>query len=170
MPKEVELHLNNINNLQDCYQTAKDLLTIVQNSVTNKMSTLSLAQSRSPSPQPRSRSPSPISSRPPPERFRPRTRSNFTGFKKYPGPNQPQSIMKRQPRIHYAQGRGPSRMRPRSLSRPRSDSGNRMPPLRCFICNMIGHIARNCFTKTRPHPHNRQNFPRRFTRNFRGRQ
>ena len=29
MPKEVELHLNNINNLQDCYQTAKDLLTIV---------------------------------------------------------------------------------------------------------------------------------------------
>ena len=69
MPKEVELHLNNINNLQDCYQTAKDLLTIVQNSVTNKMSTLSLAQSRSPSPQPRSRSPSPISSRPPPERF-----------------------------------------------------------------------------------------------------
>ena len=35
---------------------------------------------------------------------------------------------------------------------------------------MIGHIARNCFTKTRPHPQNRQNFPRRFTRNFRGRQ
>ena len=170
MPKEVELHLNNINNLQDCYQTAKDLLTIVQNSVTNKMSTLSLVQSRSPSPQPRSRSPSPISSRPPPERFRPRTRPNFTGFKKYPGPNQPQSIMKRQPRIHYSQGRGPSRMRPRSLSRPRSYSGNRMPPLRCFICNMIGHIARNCFTKTRPHPQNRQNFPRRFTRNFRGRQ
>ena len=128
------------------------------------MSTLSLVQSRSPSPQPRSRSPSPISSRPPPERFRPRTRSNFTGFKKYPGPNQPQSIMKRQPRIHYTQGRGPSRMRPRSLSRPRSYSGNRMPPLRCFICNMIGHIARNCFTKTRPHPQNRQNFPRRFTR------
>ena len=132
MPKEVELHLNNINNLQHCYQTAKDLLTIVQNSVTNKMSTLSLAQSRSPSPQPRSRSPSPISSRPPPERFRPRTRSNFTGFKKYPGPNQPQSIMKRQPRIHYTQNRGPSRMRPRSLSRPRSYSGNRVPPVRCF--------------------------------------
>ena len=35
---------------------------------------------------------------------------------------------------------------------------------------MIGHIARNCFTKTRPHPQNRQNFPIRFTRNFRGRQ
>ena len=35
---------------------------------------------------------------------------------------------------------------------------------------MIGHIARNCFTKTRPQPQNRQNFPRRFTRNFRGRQ
>ena len=35
---------------------------------------------------------------------------------------------------------------------------------------MIGHFARNCFTKTRPQPQNRQNFPRRFTRNFRGRQ
>ena len=50
MPREIELHLKSITNLQDCYQTAKDLLTIVQNPVTNKMSTLSLAQSRSPSP------------------------------------------------------------------------------------------------------------------------
>ena len=59
MPREIELHLRTINNLQDCYQTAKELLTIVQNPVTNKMSTLSLAQSRSHSPQPKSRSPSP---------------------------------------------------------------------------------------------------------------
>ena len=66
MPKEIELHLRSINNLQDCYQTAKDLLTIVQNPVTNKMSTLSLAQSRSPSPpQLRSRSPSPRNNRQP---------------------------------------------------------------------------------------------------------
>ena len=64
MPKEIELHLRGIDNLQTCYQTAKDLLTIVQNPVTNKMSTLSLAQSRSPSPtHPRSRSPSPRNNR-----------------------------------------------------------------------------------------------------------
>ena len=59
MPREVELHLSRINNLQDCYKTAKELLTIVHDSVPNKMSALSLAQSRSPSPQPRARSPSP---------------------------------------------------------------------------------------------------------------
>ena len=52
MPKEIELHLRGVDNLQQCYQTAKDLLTIVQNPVTNKMSTLSLAQSRSPSLEP----------------------------------------------------------------------------------------------------------------------
>ena len=51
MPTEIELHLKSINNLNDCYQTAKDLLTIIHNPVTNKMSTLSLAQSQSPSPQ-----------------------------------------------------------------------------------------------------------------------
>ena len=34
MPKEIELHLRGIDNLQNCYQTAKDLLTIVQNPVT----------------------------------------------------------------------------------------------------------------------------------------
>ena len=77
MPKEVELHLSRINNLQDCYQTAKELLTIVQNTVTNKMSALSSAKSRSPSPQATSRSPSPM--RPPPERFRLRTQAIFHG-------------------------------------------------------------------------------------------
>ena len=105
MPREVELHLHSIDNLQDCYHTAKDLLTIVQhNSVTNKMSTLSLAQSRSSSPEPRSRSPSPVNFRPPVERSRPSIRPN--GFKQYPGSNKPQSIMKRQPKIQYEQGRG----------------------------------------------------------------
>ena len=71
MPRDVELHLNRSNNLQDCYQTAKELLTIVQTTVTNKMSAISLAQSRSPSPQAKARSPSPT--RPPPQRFRLRT-------------------------------------------------------------------------------------------------
>ena len=77
MPREVELHLSRSNNLQDCYQTAKELLPIVQTTLTNKMSTLSLAQSRSPSPQAKARSPSPT--RPPPQRFRLRTQAIFQG-------------------------------------------------------------------------------------------
>ena len=77
MPREVELHLNRSNNLQDCYQTAKELLTIVQPTLTNKMSALSLAQSRSPSPQAKARSPSPT--RPPPQRFRLTTQAIFQG-------------------------------------------------------------------------------------------
>ena len=77
MPKEIELHLSRISNIQDCYQTAKELLTIVQTSVTNKMSALSLAQSRSPSPQPPSRSPSPVT--PPLQRSRQRTQFSFYG-------------------------------------------------------------------------------------------
>ena len=110
MPKEIELHLRGIDNLQTCYQTAKELLTIVQNPVTNKMSTLSLAQSRSPSPmQPRSRSPSPRNNRQstnPTDRSRPRTRLNFDGFKQYPGQNRPQSIMKTPFRNGNGRGRG----------------------------------------------------------------
>ena len=171
MPREIELHLRTINNLQDCYQTAKELLTIVQNPVTNKMSTLSLAQSRSPSPQPKSRSPSPRNGRstsPTPDRSRPRTRSNFEGFRQYPGPSRPQSILKRPFRNN--QGRGRGRGRPmfngqRPFNRPRSVSRGRQPPLRCFNCNMIGHLARNCFTRTRSQSQNRSGFPRRFTPN-----
>ena len=77
MPREVELHLSRSNNLQDCYQTAKELLTIVQPTLTNKMSALSLAQLRSPSPQAKARSPSPM--RPPPQQFRLRTQAIFQG-------------------------------------------------------------------------------------------
>ena len=82
MHKEVELHLSRIGNLQDCYQTAKELLTIVQNSVTNKISTLSLAQSRPPSPQPTSRSPSPM--RHPLQRLRSRIQAIFHGSNRKP--------------------------------------------------------------------------------------
>ena len=78
MPRQVELHLSRSNNLQDCYQTAKELLNIVQPTLTNKMSALSLAQSRSPSPQAKARSPSPT--RPPPQQFRLRTQAIFSGF------------------------------------------------------------------------------------------
>ena len=38
---------------------------------------------------------------------------------------------------------------------------------RCFNCNMVGHFARNCFTRTRTQSQNRANFPRCFTPNFR---
>ena len=170
MPKEIEFHLRGIENLQDCYQTAKDLLTIVQNPVTNKMSTLSLAQSRSPSPtQPRSRSPSPRNNRPltnPPDRSGPRTRQNFTGFKQYPGQNRPQSIMKRPFRNSTGRGRGRPINRNRFQNRSRSYNRNKSYPDRCYNCNMIGHYTRNCFTRTRTQSQNGANFPRRFTPNF----
>ena len=171
MPKEIELHLRGIENLQQCYQTAKDLLTIVQNPVTNKMSTLSLAQSRSPSPTlPRTRSPSPRNDRPntnSQDRSRPKTRQNFDGFKQYPGQNRPQSIMKRPFRTPNGRGRGRPMNRNRFQNRSRSFSRNRSYPDRCYNCNMIGHYARNCFTRTRTQSQNRNNFPRRFTPNVR---
>ena len=109
MPKEIELHLRGVENLQQCYQTAKDLLTIVQNPVTSKMSTLSLAQSRSPSPTiHRTRSVSPRNRQltNPSDRSRPTTRQNFNGFKQYPGQNRPQSIMRRSFRTPNGRGRG----------------------------------------------------------------
>ena len=157
MPREIELHLKSVTNLQDCYQTAKDLLTIVQNPVTSKMSTLSLAQSRSPSPQPRQRCPSPRANRSiPPDRSRPQTRDrdNNESYTQYPAQDRPQSIMKRPytnppPR---GQGRGRSMYRSRSMGKPRWINK------RCFNCNMIGHLARNCFTRTRPQSQAWSNF------------
>ena len=173
MPKEIELHLRGIDNLQNCYQTAKDLLTIVQNPVITKMSTLSLAQSRSPSPtQPRSRSSSPRNNRQitnPPDRSRPRTRQNFNSFKQYPGQNRPQSIMKRPFRSSNGRGRGRIMNRNRFQNRSQSYTRNKayLGLERCFNCNMVGHFARNCFTRTRTQSQNRANFPRCFTPNFR---
>ena len=38
---------------------------------------------------------------------------------------------------------------------------------RCFNCNMMGHLARNCFTRTRSQSQARNNFPRHFTPNAR---
>ena len=164
MPREIELHLKNIDNIDDCYKTAKDLLPIIQNPMTNKMSTLSLAQSRSPSPQPRKRSPSPRNNRPQNyDRSRPRDRNNGENFAPYPSPQRPQPILKRpytnpSPR---GRGRGRSNFRSRSMNRPRWINK------RCFNCNMIGHLARNCFTRTRPQSNSRANFPRHFTPNGR---
>lgn len=172
MPKEVEIHLRSIENLQDCYQTAKELLTIVQTPLTNRMSTLSLAQSRSPSPQARARSPSPRRSTPPtPDRSRPRTnpRNNpsFQGFRQYPGTSRPQSIMRRPFRNMIGRGRGQTQARQIAQMRPRSLNRGRSFAPRCFNCNMLGHIARNCFTRARVPSRDRANFPRRFTPNFR---
>ena len=167
MPKEIELHLRTVDNLQDCYQTAKELLTIVHNPITNKMSTLSLAQSRSPSPQPRSRSPSPNRFTPPAtDRSRPRTNPSIQGFRQYPEQNRPQPILKRPFRNTINRGRGRP-FRGRAPSRPRSLSRNRSFSDRCFNCNMVGHIAKNCFTRTRTQSQNRFNFPKRFTPNYR---
>ena len=173
MPKEIELHLRGIDNLQNCYQTAKDLLTIVQNPVVAKMSTLSLAQSRSPSPtHPQTRSPSPRNKRQitnPPDRSRPMTKQTFDGFKQYPGQNRPQSIMKRPFRNSNGRGRGRTMNRNRFQNRSQSYTRNKAYQGldRCFNCNMVGHFARNCFTRTRTLSQNRANFPRRFTPNFR---
>ena len=59
MPRDVVIAMHNLNNFDECAQTGHDLMTIIQNPVTNKMSALSLLQSHSPSPQPHPQSPSP---------------------------------------------------------------------------------------------------------------
>ena len=52
MPQEVQIAIRDKTTYEECAQTARDLLIILQNPITNKMSTLSLLQSRSPSPKP----------------------------------------------------------------------------------------------------------------------
>ena len=54
MPREVQIAIHDKTTYEECTQTARDLLIILQNPIANKMSTLSLLQSRSPSPKPQS--------------------------------------------------------------------------------------------------------------------
>ena len=174
MPSEIEIHLQNITNLQECYQTVKDLLTIVQsnNEIQNKLSTLSLIQSRSPSPTPRSRTPSPRFNRQPivknvSRQSRPTQRSNrnhFNGFRQYPGLNNPRPILQRN---NFSAGRGRGNNMPFPRPRSLSQNRNRGNVPRCYFCNIPGHLARNCFCRnnqqTRYVPRQRYtpNFPPR---------
>ena len=59
MPRDIVIATRDLITYEDCAHTACDLMTILQNPLTNKMSALSLMQSRSPSPTPRPQSPSP---------------------------------------------------------------------------------------------------------------
>ena len=74
MPREVQIAIHDKTTYEECTQTARDLLIILQNPIANKMSILSLLQSRSLSPKLRSQSPSPGPSRPlqTPQQSRPR--------------------------------------------------------------------------------------------------
>ena len=77
--------------------------------------------------------------------------------------------MKRPFRNSNGRGRGRTMNRNRFQNRSRSYTRNKAYQGldRCFNCNMVGHFARNCFTRTRTQSQNRANFPRRFTPNFR---
>ena len=59
MPRDIVIATRNLTTYEECAHTARDLMTILQNPLTNKMSALSLMQSRSPSAIPRPRTPSP---------------------------------------------------------------------------------------------------------------
>ena len=59
MPGDIVIATQNLTTYEECACTAHDLMTILQNPLTNKMSALSLMQSRSPSPILRPRTPSP---------------------------------------------------------------------------------------------------------------
>ena len=77
--------------------------------------------------------------------------------------------MKRPFRNSNGRGRGRTMNRNRFQNRSRSYTRNKAYQGldRCFNCNMVGHFARNCFTRSRTQSQNRANFPRHFTPNFR---
>ena len=163
MPTTVLLNIRAEEDYETCIQAARDMIIIIQNPLSNKMSTLSLIQSRSPSPNMRNRSPSPG----PPQTVKPQQRPSRQKEKARWPPNQepiPRPILKKSnlipPRQPQNAGRGRNNyfFRPRSLSRTRN---GQVP--RCFNCGILGHVQRNCFTRTKiPRE---QNFPQRFTPN-----
>ena len=59
MPRDIVIATQDLTTYDDCACTARNLMTILQNPLTNKMSALSLMQSRSPSPILRPWTPSP---------------------------------------------------------------------------------------------------------------
>ena len=59
MPRDIVIATQNLTTYEECARTPRDLMTILQNPLTNKMSALSLMQSRSPSPILRPQTPSP---------------------------------------------------------------------------------------------------------------
>ena len=118
------------------------------------MSALSLMQSRSPSPIPRPRTPSPgPTSQNHADNGQPRSRSRDRGNgraifnKPNPRPILKKTLNSRPPRNGSV---GCSYFCPQS--RPR-----RSFP-RCYNCGILGHIERNCFTRTR-FPRNQNNYP-----------
>ena len=52
MPRDIVIAIRDMTSYADCAQAARDLMTILQNPITSKLSALSLLQSRSPSPKP----------------------------------------------------------------------------------------------------------------------
>ena len=152
MPRDIIMALRDVNEFDRAVAEARDMMVIIQNPITNKMSALSLMQSRSPSPTPRPRSPSPGPRRQPNEnRSRPKDRPNRPVRQPSQNPK-PRSIL-----------RPPSAPRQQNIQYPRSRTPSTSRAPRCFNCNVIGHIARNCFTKHRV-PRGR-GFPQRFTPN-----
>ena len=121
MPKEIELHLRGIDNLQNCYQTAKDLLTIVQNPVVAKIQPFLWP----------SLDPLPLHNLEPDHHLLGTTDKlqthltdhnlgqdkTFDGFKQYPGQNRPQSITKRPFRNSNGRVRGRTMNRNRFQNR-----------------------------------------------------
>ena len=175
MPPNVELQIRGIDDLNRCFQEAKECLSICQVTDTStKLSTLAIA--RSPSPRPnRSRSPSPIP-KPGPRQSRPRQpvankKPQFSGFRQYPGRPQvrPRSLSRPRSGPPFRQNQGPPpnpRYRPRSISRPRNIPQRNIPT--CFYCGIRGHTIAVCRKRIRnrnlPFRLRQDQFDRRYSR------
>ena len=142
MPRDIVIATRDLTTYDNCACTARDLMTILQNPLANKMSTLSLMQSRSPSPIPRPRTPSPgPTSRNRADNRQTRSPSQDRGNGRAIFNNSnPRPILKKTLNSCPPRNGSVGRSYFRPQSRPRRSFSH------CYNCGIFGHIECNCFT------------------------
>ena len=142
MPRDIVIATSDLTTYEECACTACDLMTILQNPLTNKMSALSLMQSRSPSPTARPQSPSPgLTSQNRADNRQPRSLSRDRGNGRAIFNNSnPRPILKKTLNSHPPRNGSVGR----SYFRPQLQLKRSLPD--CYNCGIFGHIECNCFT------------------------